>query len=130
MRFISTRTHGIIDYIVGALLILAPFVLGFATGGAAMWVPIILGAAIIVYSLMTAYEMGATATISMSTHLWLDVAGGVFLAISPWLFGFSGLVWAPHLIVGLLAIGLGLTTHTTPAKTAHDRRDTTTRTAA
>jgi hypothetical protein len=130
MRFISTRIHGIIDYVVGALLILAPFILGFATGGAEMWVPIILGAGIILYSLLTAYEMGATNTIKMPSHLWLDVGAGVLLAVSPWLFGFSEIVWAPHLIVGLLAIGLGLTTHITPARTAHDRGSATTRRAA
>jgi hypothetical protein len=130
MRFIPTRIHGIIDYVVGALLILAPFILGFATGGAEMWVPIILGAGIILYSLLTAYEMGATNSINLSTHLWLDVGVGALLAVSPWLFGFSEIVWAPHLIVGLLAIGLGLTSHRTPAKTGRARRGETTRKAA
>ena len=114
MRFISTRTHGIIDYIMGLALILAPFVLGFATGGAAMWVPIILGASVILYSLMTDYEVGAFHAIGMRTHLWLDGLGGAFLAASPWLFGFSEYVWVPHLVLGLLEIGTALTTHTVP----------------
>ncbi len=129
MRFISTRAHGIIDYIVGAVLILAPFIFGFATGGAAMWVPILIGAAIIVYSLMTNYEMGVSSTIDMRTHLWLDVAAGIILAVSPWLFGFSELVWAPHLVVGLFVIGASLTTHTEPAAPARSERRTTKRAA-
>jgi hypothetical protein len=29
MRFISTRTHGVIDYLMAALLIIAPYLLGF-----------------------------------------------------------------------------------------------------
>jgi hypothetical protein len=35
------------------------------------------------------------------------------LALSPWLFGFAGRGrerWAPHVVVGLAAIFLGLTT--------------------
>jgi hypothetical protein len=33
MRFISTRTHGIIDYIVGVILFFAPGIFGFAYVG-------------------------------------------------------------------------------------------------
>ena len=33
MRIISTRTHAVIDYAFGLLLIAAPYVLGFANGG-------------------------------------------------------------------------------------------------
>src|SRR5690554_2981978 len=102
---ISTKTHGTIDYVVGVLLILAPFILDFATGGAEMWIPIIVGASVIVYSMFTAYERGVTSRgISMSTHLWLDAGGGLFLALSPWLFGFAHIVYLPHLIVGIAEI--------------------------
>lgn len=111
---ISTRTHGMLDYLIGILLILAPFVLGFATGGPEMWVPIIIGAAVILYSLMTAYELGATNVISMSTHLWLDIIGGALLALSPWIFGFSDVVYLPHLIVGLIEMGTALMTERVP----------------
>ena len=34
---ISTRIHGIIDYLTGALLIVAPFLFGFADGTVAQW---------------------------------------------------------------------------------------------
>ena len=103
---ISTRTHGIIDYVVGILLILAPFILGFATGGAAMWVPILVGASILVYSLLTRYEMAAARVIPFKTHLVLDAAGGLLLLVSPWLFGFADLIWWPHVVVGLAELGV------------------------
>lgn len=48
---ISTRTHAVIDYVVGALLILAPYIIGFDDGGPAHLVPVILGASVVVYSL-------------------------------------------------------------------------------
>ena len=117
MRFIPTQVHGILDYLIGILLILAPFVLGFAQGGAETWVPIIIGAGVILYSLFTDYELGAVRRIPMRTHLWLDAIGGIILAISPWLFAFSAIVWVPHLVVGLLEIGTALFTHTRPSET-------------
>lgn len=114
MRFVPTRVHGILDYLVGALLIVAPWLLGFAQGGAETWLPVVLGAGVIVYSLLTDYELGVVKTIPMPVHLGLDAGGGVLLAISPWLFGFAGIVWVPHLIVGLIEIGAALVTRTVP----------------
>jgi hypothetical protein len=114
MRFIPTRVHGILDYAMGILLIVAPWLFGFAAFGAETWVPNILGVATIGYSFFTAYELGLVRTIPMRTHLALDAASGVFLAVSPWLFGFAGLVYLPHLILGLVEIGAALTTQTTP----------------
>ncbi len=115
MRFIPTRTHGVIDYLTGALLVAAPYLLGFADGTAAQWVPQILGAALVGASLLTDYELGVVRVIPMPVHLVLDVAAGALLAASPWLFGFADRVFWPHLILGLLEVGAGLTTRTTPA---------------
>jgi hypothetical protein len=117
MRFIPTKVHGALDYLVGIVLILAPWLLGFADGGAAQWVPVILGAGVILYSLVTDYELGVRGIISMPMHLGLDVAGGALLAVSPWLFGFADQVFWPHLIFGILEIGAGLMTRTTPERT-------------
>jgi len=104
----------VLDYIVGVLLIAAPWLLGFARDGAETWVPVIIGAGTIVYSLMTRYELGLVKVIPMRTHLTLDLIGGIFLAISPWLLGYADYVWAPHFIVGLIEIGASLTTQTHP----------------
>lgn len=103
---ISVRTHAIIDYVVGVLLILAPFILGFANGGAAQWVPVLLGAGIIVYSLMTRYDLAVVKVIPFGVHLGLDAVGGLFLLASPWLFGFADLIWWPHVVVGLAELGV------------------------
>jgi len=115
MRFISTRIHGVLDYIVGIVLILAPWILGFARGGAETWVPVIIGALIIVYSLMTDYELGAVKAIKMPTHLVFDGIAGLFLAISPWLFGFAYFVWVPHLLIGILGICAAIFTQKVPS---------------
>lgn len=115
MRFIPTRVHGYLDYIVGAFLIALPWLFDFAAGGAETWIPVALGAAAIIYSLLTDYELGASKIISMRTHLTLDLLSGILLAASPWLFGFADYVWSPHLILGLFEIGAALMTKREPA---------------
>src|SRR5690625_7769286 len=105
--------------LVGVLLCLAPFFLGLATGSPEMWVPIIIGAAIILYWLTTAYGCGASNVISMPAHLWMDMIGGLVLVLSPWIFGFSDVVFWPHLIVGVLEIGTALMTERVPHREPH-----------
>jgi hypothetical protein len=101
---LKSRTHGYLDYLVGVLLIAAPWLFGFYRGSAESWVPIAMGAMAIVYSLFTDYELGAIRSIPFKTHLTLDVLSGVFLAASPWIFNFADYVYLPHLIVGLMEI--------------------------
>ena len=113
MRFIPTKLHAPIDYIVGAALIAAPWIFQFSEHSTATIVPIVLGIGLIAYSLFTDYELGVWKVAPMAVHNLLDIAAGAFLAASPWIFGFadeSANVWVPHLIVGLAAIFLGLTT--------------------
>lgn len=115
MGIISTRVHGYVDYTMGLLLIVAPYLFGFATGGPKQWLPIVLGLAAIGYSLLTRYELGVVRMIPMPAHLGLDVASGALLAVSPWLFGFADEVFWPHLILGLVAIGTAAMTQTRPS---------------
>ncbi len=114
MGYISTRMHGLADYGVGVLLIIAPYIFGFATGGIEQWLPMLLGLAVIVYSMLTRYEWGLLPIIRMPVHIGLDIGGGVLLAVSPWLFGFADIVWAPHLLLGLIEIGTAAATSRRP----------------
>lgn len=115
MRFIDTRTHGMIDYLMGILLIISPWLFGFANGGAAQWIPIILGLGALLYSLITDYELGLLKIISMKAHLIIDLIVGLFLAASPWIFGFADQVYLPHLILGILEMGASLMTKQHPS---------------
>jgi hypothetical protein len=103
-----------LDYLVGLLLIAAPWLFGFADNDTATWVTVAVGVAALVYSLITDYELSVVKVLPMSAHLALDAMSGAFLAVSPWLFGFSEEVWIPHVVVGLFEIGAALMTHTVP----------------
>ncbi|HYD21220.1 MAG TPA: SPW repeat protein [Flavipsychrobacter sp.] len=117
MRFIPTRVHGVMDYLTGLLLIASPWMFNFARGGAETILPVALGAGALLYSPLTKYELGVARLIPMRTHLLLDVLSGMLLAASPWLFGFSDYVYAPHLILGLFEIAVSITTSTEPSYT-------------
>ena len=112
LRPITSLYHGIFDYIVGIVLLLAPNIFGFVeVGGAAVAIPRIIGAGILLQSLMTEYELGIANVISMKTHLMNDYAVGIFLAVSPWLFGFHDLpknAWMPDILVGLAIIATSM----------------------
>ena len=112
--------HGILDYTVGAFIAASPWILRFAKGGAETMVPLAAGKGAVVYSLLTDYEWGVKKVIPMRTHLMLDLASGVFLAASPWLFGFSKKVYLPHLIMGLFEIGASLITEQEPETLPED----------
>jgi hypothetical protein len=113
MRFIPTKFHAPLDYIVGVALIASPWIFQFSVHTAATVVPIVLGIGLIAYSLITDYELGVWKVAPMAVHNLIDIVAGAFLALSPWLFGFadsSANVWVPHVVVGLAAVFLGLTT--------------------
>ncbi|HET7461957.1 MAG TPA: hypothetical protein VFJ82_11945 [Longimicrobium sp.] len=110
---LPTRTHGVLDYTVGALLIALPFILRLG-GGAQTWVFVAAGAAALAYSAFTDYELGLVKRLQMPVHLWLDGIFGVLLAVSPWLFGFDNEVWIPHVLLGAFEIAAAVITDTVP----------------
>jgi hypothetical protein len=103
-----------LDYLLGALLIAAPWLFGFAAGGAEQWVPVALGAGVLLYSAFTDYELGLVKKLQMPAHLLLDALGGLLLAASPWMFGFDERVWMPHVVVGLIEVVTAAITNTVP----------------
>lgn len=113
---ISTKIHGYLDYLMGVVLILAPWIFDLPDGSATT-IPIVLGAGTIVYSLLTDYELGAKPLIPMKTHLGIDLFAGIFLIASPWIFDFADRVFWPFVVLGVIEIGASLLTEKTPERT-------------
>ena len=103
---ISTKLHGVLDYLTGAQLIAAPEVIGL-NGRGAMALRA-SGAAHAAYSAFTDYELGAVRAIPMRAHLVADAVGALVLAASPWMTGSARegtKGWLPHVFFGVYELG-------------------------
>jgi hypothetical protein len=116
MRFIPTRVHGVLDYLTAAFLFVMPWALGFGSMWGETIAPMLVGLFVVCYSIVTAYEWGLSGILPMSGHLWIDFGTGIFLALSPWIFGFAEVAWLPHVIVGLFLMAVSVTTRTVPER--------------
>src|SRR5918996_3397301 len=113
-RPITSRMHAMLDYPLGVVLIATPWIFGFSdVGGAAVALPIIVGALAIGQSLFTDWELSVAKIVPLRVHLTLDSLAGIVLAISPFVFGFSGEgtnAWLPHVVAGVGMLNAGLMT--------------------
>ncbi|WP_134091258.1 hypothetical protein [Olivibacter sp. XZL3] len=101
VRLFPRILHAILDYGAGLLLLAAPFLFHFSQERPATVLSILFGITILGMSLLTNYEGGIRKTIPMDIHLYADIFGGAYLALSPWLYMFSETTYAFHLIMGL-----------------------------
>ncbi len=109
MEVISTKVHGVLDYLAAALLLLLPWMVE--------WNPtvetllLILGAGLLVYSLLTRYELGVWKVIPMGVHLVLDGLAGLILLGAAFALDDldSGAFWV-LILFGLLELGAALLT--------------------
>lgn len=100
---ISPRTHGWMDYAAGLLFLAAPSIWRF--GSIATSLSYVIGAAVIVMSLMTAYSMGVFKVIPFRVHRFVDLMLGPLLVVAPWLFGYPDDAHARNFMV---IAGLGV----------------------
>ncbi|MHA6247268.1 SPW repeat protein [Pontibacter sp. CAU 1760] len=116
MRFIPTRFHGMLDYVVGMLFLLAPWIFSFSDMALASWVMVIAGIAVLALTVLTDFEVGIIRKTPMKIHLIGDFGLGALLAASPWMLDFAAEIYSPHLIGGIFAILASLTTHRIPSE--------------
>ena len=82
---ISTKTHGVLDYLTIAAFITLPRVMGWSRGltqGMTM-----LGLGKLGYTLFTRHELAPFKKLPMAAHLALDAAGGAAPCAMPMLLG-------------------------------------------
>ena len=120
-RSIPTKTHGMIDYLIAVILIALPWVCGVWSVNVSMAVlTLLLGGALLVYSIYTYYEVGVFKLMGMWTHVTLDAVIGMITMALPLFYGMVGLqlrLWVPYLAVGLVAVLLSIFSKTAPAGT-------------
>lgn len=102
MRRQLLHFHAVADYVTGALLLVGPWLFGFAGDIRAAAVTMSFGVVVIAYSLLTDYEPAWLRRIPLVAHLGLDGLCGGLLIGAPWMFGFAATTWIPHLVVGTI----------------------------
>ncbi len=109
--------HGIIEYVAGAVLIVAPFLLGFDTD-AAVAVSIVAGVVVLVIAASTEGPSSMVNSIPLPAHVLLDYALVALLVASPFLFGFSdeSAPTAFFIILGVAHLLVTIGTRFRPAK--------------
>jgi hypothetical protein len=118
---VPTAVRGVFDYVGAIGLIASPFIFRFFSMGgiAVVSCPSVLRAGLILYSLLTTYELGVPAlrVIPIPVHLTVDFVAFALLVVAPFLFGYcnEGLnVRLPQVIAGVAVIRLVLVSQTEP----------------
>jgi SPW repeat len=115
VRIIPTGVHGLLDYLAGGVNLAFPRLLGLDDAPWAATVPRLDGVAGVAYSLITDYELGLLRALPVPAHLAFDAAKGLFMAFSPWVFGFARngtRYWLPHVLMGTADVVAAVTTRT------------------
>ena len=106
LRFVPMKTHGVVDYLLSALLLVGSWWLDL--GGTSTLMLFVAGFVVLALNLFTNYELGLLPRLTPRTHLRLDVLLGSVVALTPLVF--SGAAWVPQLLVGALLVLLALIT--------------------
>lgn len=113
IRFITPNQHGILDFSVAAVLIVAPFLLGLGgSSSLAVWLSVATGIAVIVLSLLTDYRYGLLRLIPFKGHLLVDALVGLAFVMIPFVVGFEGRDAIFYWVIGvgvLAVVALGRT---------------------
>jgi hypothetical protein len=114
--------HGVLDYLLAALLIAAPFVIGF-DADAATALSIAAGVAVLMLGAFTAWTTGIVKMVPPVAHAMLDYGLAALLIALPFLAGFSddGTASAFFVIVGVAGLVLTIATRFTPASGSEPR---------
>jgi hypothetical protein len=113
MRFIPTAIHGVLDYLTAAVLILLPRILGFSDNSTAIMT--FMGVALIIYSLVTRYELGVIKMLPMRGHLGLDFVSGILMLAAPFFFQIANSSeMIAFMAIGLMEVLVSLVTKTHP----------------
>jgi hypothetical protein len=114
MKFLDSKVHGYIDYASAVLFLIMPSIFKMQAETVQSMVFYIFAVFTLFLALQTDYELGLYKIFPFATHLVVDFLSGLFLLVSPWIFNFSGVVFLPHLMAGILVMTTSLITVSEP----------------
>ena len=104
--------HVLIEYGIGVLTILSPFLFSFDATAAEI-LAVLTGAGILVFAVLTDAPTGIARTLPVASHVVIDYVLGLFLIVAPFVFGFAGddnAATAYFIVFGLLFVMLAVLT--------------------
>lgn len=104
MKVIKVKIHNFIDYALALALLISPWLFNMESGSMASKIIYTIGLCLLLNSFITKHKFGLTKMLCVNTHLKVDLFLAVFLAASPWLYGFQKSYVLPHMFIGLLII--------------------------
>jgi uncharacterized membrane protein HdeD (DUF308 family) len=81
--------HVLLEYGIGVLTILSPFLFSF-DDDAARIVAVLIGAGVIVLAVVSDAPTGLARTLPAASHVVIDYVLGLLLIVAPFVFGFAG----------------------------------------
>lgn len=112
VRLLPAWLHAVADYAVGAGLI----VIALAVGGSgkAVAAGVVVGATVLVVSMLTKYPLGIAKVLPFTVHSAGDYLAAALLLLSPFVLNFNnsdtGLT-AVYLVAGIAVLGVSLITN-------------------
>jgi hypothetical protein len=108
---IPAFVHGLLEYAVGVLLIVAPFVFAFDSD-TATGISVAAGVVVLIVNGSTAMSTGLVKSIPVQAHVMLDYVLAILLIASPFVFGFDddGTATAFFLVLGIVHLLLTIAT--------------------
>lgn len=122
MNLLSAKPHGVLDYVVGLLLLISPWLFGFNdVSMAATYTMVVIGFVALALSLLTNYPLGLIKMVPFPVHGIIETIGAIALLISPWVFGFAQFEGARNLafIVAIAWLAVVVLTDYRTYETAH-----------
>lgn len=92
--------HGMLDYLVGVLLIAGPFLFGFSDDTATA-TSVAAGVLILVIAAASDVPTGLVRSIPRALHVVLDYVVAIAILVSPFLLGFTGDDTATPFLIGV-----------------------------
>lgn len=112
VRLLPAWFHAIADYAVAGGLILAALVIGGS--GAAVATGVVVGATVLVVSMVTKYPLGVVKVLPFTVHSAGDYLASALLLIAPFALGFSdtdGGLTALYVVAGIAVTAVSLITN-------------------
>jgi hypothetical protein len=112
VRLLPAWLHAVADYAVGAGLIIIALAVGGT--GAAVATGVVVGAVVLVVSMLTKYPLGVAKVLPFTVHSAGDYLAAALLLIAPFALGFSGSdagLTAVYVVAGLAVLAVSLITN-------------------